>query len=78
VLTYHRLPVKGRNEVASALGVNPYFIGDYETAARAYPENKVLNVISTIREYDLKSKGLNNGSATDGDMLKELVWKILH
>jgi DNA polymerase III subunit delta len=78
ILTYHKLQVKSRNEVASALGVNPYFIGDYEMAARAYPEHKVLNVISTIREYDLKSKGINNGSATEGDLLKELVWKILH
>lgn len=78
VLTYHKLPVKSRNEVASALGVNPYFVGDYEMAARAYPEQKVLNVISAIREYDLKSKGINGSSATEGDMLKELVWKILH
>jgi DNA polymerase-3 subunit delta len=78
VLTYHKLPVKNRNEVASALGVNPYFVGDYELAARAYSEQKVLNVISTIREYDLKSKGINGSSATEGDMLKELVWKILH
>jgi DNA polymerase-3 subunit delta len=78
VLTYHKLPVKSRNEVASALGVNPYFVGDYEMAARAYPEQKVLSVISAIREYDLKSKGVNNGSSTEGDMLKELVWKILH
>ena len=51
---------------------------DYETAARAYPEQKVLSVISTIREYDLRSKGVNNSSATEGDLLKELVWKILH
>jgi DNA polymerase III subunit delta len=78
ILTYHKLAVKSRNEVASALGVNPYFIGEYETAAKAYPEHKVLSVISTIREYDLKSKGVNSGTANEGDMLKELVWKILH
>jgi DNA polymerase-3 subunit delta len=78
ILTYHKLPVKSKNEVASALGVNPYFVSEYEAAAKSYPEQKVLNVISTIRDYDVKTKGVGNGSTGEGELLKELVWKILH
>jgi DNA polymerase-3 subunit delta len=35
-------------------------------------------VISTIRDYDVKTKGVGNGSTGEGELLKELVWKILH
>jgi len=78
ILTYHKLPMRGKNEVAGALGVNPYFVTEYEQAAKVYPEQKVINVISNIREYDLRLKGVNNGSSTEGELLKELVYKILH
>ena len=78
VLTYHRLPLKSRNEVAGALGVNPYFVGDYEAAARVYPEEKVISVISLLREYDMKSKGVNAPATSEGSILKELIYKILH
>lgn len=78
ILTYHRLPVKSRNEVAGALGVNPYFVGDYEAAAKVYPEEKVIRVISMLRDYDMRSKGVNAPSMSEGSLLKELVYKILH
>lgn len=78
ILAYHHLPNKGRNEVAGALGVNPYFVGDYEAAAKSYPEEKVLSVISLLREYDMKSKGVNAPTMNETSLLKELVYKILH
>ena len=78
LLLYHFLPDKSKNNVASALGVNPYFIADYQLAAKNYPPGKLLYIISTLREYDLKAKGVDNGSATDGELMKELIFKILH
>lgn len=78
VLMVHRMPVNDRNEAAGALGISPYFLGDYETAARAYPEEKVISVISLLREYDMKSKGVNSPSMSESAILKELVYKILH
>ncbi len=78
VLTYHRLPSKSRNDVAGALGVNPYFVGDYEIAAKSYSEEKVINVISLLRDYDMKAKGVNAPYMSEGSLLKELVYKILH
>lgn len=78
VLIYHFLPDKSKNAVASVLSVNPYFVGDYQMAAKSYPPGKTARVISYLREYDLKAKGLGNVSATDGELMKELIFKILH
>ena len=78
ILLYHYLPDKSRNNAAAALSVNPFFIQDYQTAARNYPVHRLVAVISDLREYDLKAKGLDNATATDGELMKELVFKILH
>ena len=77
LLKYHYIPNKA--DAASALGVPPFFIKDYETAARNYNTGKVFQVMSILREYDLKSKGLDStGNVSDGELLKELVFKIIH
>lgn len=78
LLLYHTLADKSRNSVASALGVNPFFIGEYEQAAKRYSPGKLFKIISLLREYDLKSKGVESGSASDGELMRELVFKILH
>ena len=78
IMTYHYLPDKSKTAVASALGINPFFAQEYIDAARNYSPNKVAFIISCLREYDLKSKGVGNVSASDGDLLKELIYKILH
>ena len=78
VLTYHFLPDKSRNSVAAALSVNPFFVADYQQAARSFPPGKTMAIISTLREYDLKAKGVNNASVGDGELMKELIFKILH
>lgn len=77
ILKYHYLPNKG--DAAKELGVNPYFVKDYETAARNYSLPKTFDIISLMREYDLKSKGVDStGNTTDGELLKELLFKMLH
>jgi DNA polymerase III subunit delta len=79
VLTYHFLKNKSdRRNVAATLKVNPYFVGDYEKAAKQYNPKKTVEIISMLREYDLKSKGYNNVSTSQGELLKELVYRILH
>lgn len=78
ILVYHKLESKDRSSVASALGVNPYFVPEYESAARAYSLQHCLRNIGYLREYDMRSKGVNNESTEDGDLLKELVYKMVH
>jgi DNA polymerase-3 subunit delta len=78
IFTYHFLKDKSRGTVASALKINPYFVNEYETAAKRYNPAKLVEIISILREYDLKSKGVGNSSASDGDLLKEMIFKIIH
>jgi len=79
LLIYHGIKDKSKeNTVAAELSVNPFFVRDYKTAARRYNTAKVINAISLLREYDLRSKGLNNSTASDGELLKEMIFRLLH
>ncbi len=78
ILIYHHLKNKSRNEVASALSINPFFVNDFQVGARNYNINKLSKIISCLREYDLKSKGVESISTSDGDLFKEMIYKILH
>ena len=78
VLIYHYLPDKSRLNAASALSVNPYFLTDYQMTASNYPVAKVVSIISLLRTYDGKAKGVDNVSANDGELMKELIFRILH
>ena len=55
---------------------NPFFLNEYKQAAAYYPNKKVFTILGLLREYDLKSKGMNAGSAGDGELLRELLLKI--
>jgi len=78
VLKYQFLQDKSKFAAASALGVNPFFVDGFAAAAGRYPSGKLKQIFSYLKECDLKSKGVENSSATYGDLLKELVFKILH
>jgi len=78
VLMYHSLADKSQNNVASALKVPPFFVKDYVSASAHYPFNKVMNVISVLREYDMKSKGYESTGTAEGELLKEMVFRIIH
>jgi DNA polymerase-3 subunit delta len=78
LLTYHYLRDKSKNNVASALKINSFFVKDYEAAASVYNVAKTVRVISLLRSYDMKSKGFGDLSSEPGDLLKELIFKILH
>jgi len=79
ILIYHSIENKNdRNIVAQKLGVSPFFVTDYANAASKYNLDRAVNIISMIREYDLRSKGARGGSTSNADLLRELVFKILH
>jgi DNA polymerase III subunit delta len=78
LLVYHGLTDKTRSNVASVLGINPFFVPDYQRAAQNFPMQRLIPVISVFKEYDLKSKGVDNTSVEDPELLKEMIFKILH
>ncbi|MDO5971522.1 DNA polymerase III subunit delta [Flavivirga aquimarina] len=77
LLHFHGLNDKSPRNVASALKINPYFVNEYIAAARHYPMRKVSAVVSTLRTFDVKSKGVGANAVPQGDLLKELLVKIL-
>ncbi|WP_299215601.1 DNA polymerase III subunit delta [uncultured Dokdonia sp.] len=77
LLKYHGLPHKDKGTVSKALGVNPYFVGEYTTAAQHYPMKQVSAAISLLREADVKSKGVGSSAFSTPDLLKELLVKIM-
>ena len=77
LLSYHGLKDKSKGMVAKTLGISPYFVTDYSLAAKKYPLRKVAQIIALLREADVKSKGVG-ANQSQRDILKELVFKILH
>lgn len=77
LLQFHGLADKNPRNVASTLGINPYFVNEFINAARNFPMKKVSAVIATLREFDVKSKGVGSNAISQGDLLKELVVKIV-
>tara|TARA_B110000503_G_scaffold45125_1_gene73673 strand:+ start:1619 stop:2623 length:1005 start_codon:yes stop_codon:yes gene_type:complete len=76
LLKYHSLSNKG--DAAKVLKVSPYFVKDYQVAARNYPMKKVSAIISSIRDIDMKSKGVGASNLSQADLLKELLIKIFN
>jgi len=78
ILKYHFLQDKSKFTAAQALGVNPFFVDGYARAASNYNTGKLKQVFSYLKECDLKTKGVDNSGTSNGELLKELVFKILH
>jgi DNA polymerase-3 subunit delta len=78
ILTYHYLTDKSKNNVAAALKIHPFFVRDYEISAMKYSATKTISIISLLRTYDMKTKGFGDLSSEPGELLKELVYKIMH
>ena len=78
VVLYHTVSHQSPPTIASELGINPYFVKDYAEAARLYPLKFATRIISVLREIDLKSKGLGAVNMDEGELLKEMVYKIIN
>jgi DNA polymerase-3 subunit delta len=78
LLKYHGLKDKNPKNVASVLGVSPYFLKDYDVALRNYPMKKVSSIVATLRDIDVKSKGVGANAISTHDLLKEMLVKIFN
>jgi len=79
LLIFHSLKNKSNNqEVGAEIGVHHFFVRDYRTAARRFTPDRVFQAIHLLREYDMKFKGVNNNSTTEGELLREMVFRMMH
>jgi DNA polymerase-3 subunit delta len=69
---------KSDKGLASELKISPYAVRDYSFALRQYPLPRILANIGYLKEADLKLKGVNTGSSTDGQIIRELVWRLMN
>ena len=78
LMLFHYIPDKSPANVASELKINPYFTKDYMQASKSFNAWKTMQIISEIRTTDARSKGIDDTGTESADLLKELMFKILH
>lgn len=78
LMKIHFLDNKSREAVASSIGVPPFIAGQLLTSAKLFPPKKIASNITVLHEYDLKSKGVNNSTFTEGELMKELIYRIMY
>jgi len=78
VLIIHSLPDKSESAILSKAKISPFLKQDYIDAYRNYNQKKVIDIISFLRECNVRALGIDNYSVDQGELLRELVFKILH
>ena len=78
ILKYHGLKDRNPKNVASVLGVSPYFLKDYDLALKNYPMKKVSQIVGALRDIDVKSKGVGANALSQSDLLREMLFKIFN
>ena len=78
LLKYHGLKDRNPKNVAIVLGVSPFFLKDYDLALKNYPMRKVSQIVSFLREIDVKSKGVGANALPQSDLLREMLFKIFN
>jgi DNA polymerase III subunit delta len=77
-LLHYAKRAKDRPDPGRLLGVPPFLMKDYQQGAANYPESKIHAILSHLRDVDVRSKGVDNVSADYNDLIRELVFKIMH
>ena len=71
-------PMPSDAELCRILGLtSPFFVGEVKSAAALYPNKVTYKILGIIREYDARSKGLDTGGVDNGELLREMILKIL-
>jgi len=78
LLLLHSMKGESSANIASTMGINPYFIKDYEQSAKFYSLKHTTRAISILREIDIKSKGIGAQNIDDSELLMELIYKMLN
>ena len=78
VLKYHGLKDRNPANVAKVLGVNPFFLKDYDIALKNYPMKKVSQIVNSLRDTDIKSKGVGANALPLSDLYKEMLIAIFN
>lgn len=78
LLLIHQSKSKDQNSIASLIGVNKYYVMEYLHAAKNYPMSKVMINLKHIKDADLQAKGIGYAPMSEGAILTELIYKLMH
>jgi DNA polymerase III subunit delta len=78
VLIATQVSDKSDKGLVSELKVSPYAARDYILALRQFQQQKIIDIIGSLKEADLKLKGVNTGSADEGQIFRELIWRVMN
>ena len=78
LLKYHGLKDRNPKNVAAVIGVNPFFLKEYDLALKNYPMKKVSQIVAALRDIDVKSKGVGVNALSQSDLLREMLYKIFN
>lgn len=78
LLKYHGLKDRNPKNVAAVIGINPFFIKEYDVALKNYPMKKVSQIVASLRDIDVKSKGVGANSMSNSDLLREMLYNIFN
>ena len=74
----HFLKIRDARQLQSALGLNYFAAQDTMAGLNIYNPKKIARNITLLHQYDLKAKGFNKGSCSDADMMRELIYQLMH
>jgi DNA polymerase-3 subunit delta len=74
----HFLEHKSKEAVAASIRVHPFVASQLINSSKIYNPKKIAANIAILHEYDLKSKGINNHSFTEGQLMKEMIYRLMH
>jgi DNA polymerase-3 subunit delta len=77
IYAYHGIKNKPRKEIALALGINEFFVDEYRQASMNFHPALIEQIFGYLKYYDLRSKGVNDTGTDEGQLMIELVVRIL-
>lgn len=78
LMRIHFLPNKSKDTIATALKVHPYAANELLSATRFYNPSKLARNIEILHDFDLRSKGVGDSSSSEGELMKELIYSLMH
>ncbi|GAK77199.1 DNA polymerase III delta subunit [Nonlabens ulvanivorans] len=78
LLKLHAMTDRNPQTVARQIGVSPFFVQEYFTAAKHYSMKHCSHAIKIIRDIDMKSKGVGTNKPQQHDLLQELIVNIMY
>lgn len=78
LMKIHFLPNKNPQSIATELGIHPFVATQLINATKIYDKKKIAANISILHEYDLKSKGIGNATFSQGELMKEMIYRLLY